>query len=98
RNSDAAAMMGKAVARAKAAFGDTDRNTIQWLGEEAGLLHAAGDLAAAEPVYLAAIAAGAEALEPDDPLLADPLQGLAQLYAGQHRAAEAVPLYRAALH
>ncbi len=97
RSGEAASVMAVAVARARIAFGSTDRATIQWLGEAADLLQDAGDIAGAEPLYLEANALGAEALEPGDALLSYPLHGLARLYYGQGRAAEAVPLYRAAL-
>ncbi len=97
RDGEAAAVMRTAVERATVAFGRSDRTTIQWMGEEADLLQDAGDLAAAEPVYVDVNALAAEALPPDDELLPYPLHGLARLYYATDRAGEAVPLYRKAI-
>jgi CHAT domain-containing protein/tetratricopeptide (TPR) repeat protein len=97
RDGEAASVMGTAVERARIALGPTDRFTIQWLGERADLLRDAGDFGTAETVYIETNTLGVKALEPNDALLSYPLHGLAKLYYGQSRPAEAVPLYRAAL-
>jgi tetratricopeptide (TPR) repeat protein len=67
------------------------------LNNLAGLYHARGRYADAEPFYQRALAIRERVLGPDHPDVALSLNNLAVLYDAQGRYAEAEPLYRRAL-
>ncbi len=63
-----------------------------------GPLPEQGKYAEAEPLYQRALRIREQALGPDHPQVAYPLNGLANLYQEQGKYAEAEPLYQRALH